>query len=75
MKRDYRVSHYPQIPCKPFQIVVDTMEEAKLIKHTLARYDLFLMENKHRFDYANMAVIEEYDEEEKDWLSVDEDET
>lgn len=70
-----RVCHFPQIPCKPFIIEVKTLEEAKLLFDVLANYDLFQFENKIKPDYANATVLEEYNEEEQEWLSWYDDKT
>lgn len=75
MNKKLRVSHFPQIPCKPFNIEVKNMEEAKLLYDVLANYDLFQLENNIKPDYANMTVVEEYDEEYQDWLSWVDEET
>ena len=70
-----RVVHYPQVPCKPFIVGVETLEEAKKICDTLANYDLFQYENKIKPDYTNATVVEEYDEDEMEWVSWLDDET
>lgn len=63
-----RVSHFPQIPCKPYQVEVNSLEEAFIISQTLAYYDLFLLANNHRVDYANTTVVEMFDEQENEWF-------
>lgn len=69
-----RVCHYPQIPCKPFIVKVASLEEAKKIMDTLADYDFFQYRNNIKPDYSNSTVLEQWDEEEKDWLCwMDED--
>lgn len=70
-----RVAHYPQIPCKPFIVEVESLKEAKKMYDTLANYDLFQFNNRIKPDYANMTVIEEFDEEELEWMSWIDDET
>lgn len=75
MNKKLRVSHYPQIPCKPFIVEVKNLEEAKLIYDTLANYDLFQFNNRIKPDYANATIVEEYDEEEQEWISWCDDET
>lgn len=54
-----RVSHFPQVPCKEFNVEVSSIEEAKKIMDVLAEYDLFQYENRIKGDYANMTVFEE----------------
>lgn len=75
MNKKLRVSHYPQVPCKPFMVEVKDLEEARKIYNMLADYDLFQYENRIKPDYANATVIEEFDEEEKDWISWCDEET
>lgn len=70
-----RVSHFPQIPCKAFIVEVEDLKQAKKIMDILANYDLFQYENKIKPDYCNTTVLEEFDEEEQEWLSWCDDET
>jgi len=70
-----RVCHFPQIPCEPFIIKVSSLEEAKLLFDVLANYDSFQYSHKIKPDYANMTVLEEFDEEEKEWVSWIDEET
>jgi len=75
MEKKLRVSHYPQVPCKPFIVEVKNLEEAKLISDTLANYDLFQYENRIKPDYANATVIEQWDADEEEWISWFDEET
>jgi hypothetical protein len=70
-----RLSHFPQIPCKPFIVEVVSLEEAKKIMDVLANYDLFQYENRIKSDYCNSTILEYWDEEEQDWLSWSDEET
>lgn len=70
-----RVAHFPQVPCEPFTVDVDSPKEGLLVINALANYDLFLHQEGHREDYANASFLEEYDEEEKEWFSWFDDET
>jgi hypothetical protein len=70
-----RICHYPQIPCEPFIVKVESLEEADKIMNTLANYDLFQYENKIKPDYSNMAILEQWDEEEQEWCDWCDDET
>ncbi|WP_144498173.1 hypothetical protein [Bacillus pumilus] len=70
-----RVAHIPQVPMKAFHVEVKNLEEAKLIYDTLGSYDLFQFENNIKPDYANATFIEEFDEEENEWVSWFDDET
>jgi hypothetical protein len=63
-----RVAHYPQFPCDAFYVDVSSIEEAKKIMDTLAYYDLFQYNNRIKPDYANMTILEEWNEEENEWL-------
>lgn len=54
---------------KHFFVEVKDLEEAKLIFNTLANYDLFQYKNHIKPDYSNATVLEEYDEEDKEWVS------
>jgi hypothetical protein len=57
-----RVSHYPQIPCKPFIVEVKDEEQALLIRETLANQHLFLFDNNMILDYSNVITVEMWDE-------------
>lgn len=70
-----RICHYPQIPCEPFIVEVESLEEAHKIMNILANYDLFQYENKIKPDYSNMTILEQWDEEEQDWYDWCDDET
>lgn len=63
IKNKLRVSHYPQIPCKPFQVEVQNEREAYLIRETLANQHLFLFNNNFIPDYCNVIVVEMLEEE------------
>lgn len=67
--KQLRVVHYPQVPCKPFIVDVKNLEEAKKISNTLARYDSFQYENSIKPDYASTTEVQEFDTDEKEWLS------
>lgn len=70
-----RVSHFPQVPCKPFVTEVKDLNQAKLLCDTLANYDLFQFNNRIKPDYANATVVEMWDEEEQEWVSWFDEET
>ena len=57
-----RVSHFPQIPCKPFIVEVKDEEQAYLIRETLANQHLFLFDNNFIPDYSNVITVEMWDE-------------
>lgn len=73
MKR-LRVCHFPQIPCKPFIVEVQDIEQSKLLCDVLANYDLFQFDNRIKPDYANMTVVEQWNEEDQEqeaWYDED----
>lgn len=55
-----RVWHIPQIPGTPFQVVVGTLMEAKLLLNTLADYDNFQLLHKIKPDFSNVQGLEVY---------------
>ena len=58
-----RVCHYPQVPCDPFRVGVNSEWEAYLIVETLAKQHLWLYENKMIPDYCNAIIVEMWDTE------------
>ena len=63
VNKKLRVSHYAQVPCKPFQVDVKDEYEAKKIIDTLALQHLFLFEQKIIPDYANVITLSMWEEE------------
>jgi hypothetical protein len=62
----------PQVPMTtPFEVQVDTMEEAALLIRVLAEYDKFKFERRIKPDYANtggvMELVDGDDEGESGW--------
>jgi len=47
----------PQVPMKPFTVDVENIDEAILILKTLARYDLFQLENNIKPDFSNAGGL------------------
>lgn len=64
-----RIAHFPQIPCDPFYVDVSSIEDAYEKMKMLADYDAFQYEKRIKPDYANMTLLEEYDENEAEWMS------
>jgi hypothetical protein len=64
-----RVSHFPQIPCEPFEVEVTSVEEGVKIMKVLAQYDIFQFEQKIKPDYSNATVLCKFDEEENEWVN------
>lgn len=63
IKNKLRVSHFPQIPCKPFIVEVKNEREAYLIYQTIANQHLFLFEGNFIPDYSNVICVEMWDDE------------
>jgi len=62
-----RIYWFPNIPCKAFHFPVNTLEEAVAVNNALANYDLFLLEHRHRRDYANAGGLEIWNPDEEEW--------
>jgi hypothetical protein len=79
-KPELRLCWYPQMPCKPFISTASSAKEIKILRETLANYDLFQFENQIKPDYCNMGVVERFDPEDTEdspegtWVEVDDDE-
>jgi Superinfection exclusion gene product 17 len=56
----------PQVPGKPFRVVVDTVYEAKQVYGLPAEYDLFQFKHNIKPDYSNAGGLEEFVEGE--WM-------
>lgn len=65
--KQLRISHFPQIPCGPFQYVINNEFEAYHVVNALALQHLWLFENDFIPDYANVINVEIYNEKEKEW--------
>lgn len=61
-----RVSHYPQVPCKPFIIEVKDEEQAAIVVKTMALQHLFLYDNNFIPDYCNAILVEMF--EDGEWV-------
>lgn len=68
-KNALRIAHFPQVPCRPFTVNVKDVQEAIKVYDILCNYDLFQLQNRIKGDYANMCILEEFDQEEQEWLS------
>lgn len=60
-KGDLRVWHIPQVPMQAFHVDVRSADEARKIIETLAKYDLFQLENRIKPDYSNASGLEIFD--------------
>ena len=54
---DLQVWWIPQVPVKPFEVSVSSVEEARKILTTLADYDIFQFENDIKPDYCNAGGL------------------
>ena len=61
-----RVWHIPQVPGKPFYVVVDTPLEAQRVLIVLALYDLFQIKERIKPHYYNASGLEQYVEDDGD---------
>jgi hypothetical protein len=68
-----RVYWLPQIPCKPFRVPVESVEQAVFLMRTLADYDRFQLEHWIKPDYSSLGGLEVWDEAEQDWLEWEND--
>lgn len=58
----------PQIPMKPFTVLIDSFEVAKALLESLAKYDLFCLENNIKPDYSNTGGVMVFEDGEwTDW--------
>jgi len=73
--KQLRVLHFPQVPCDPFKVSVESLDEAKKVMDMLADYDLFQFEHKIKPDYANTTILEELDEVHREWVCWGDEET
>lgn len=67
-----RVWWIPQVPMKPFHAHVASTGEAALVLKTLARYDLFQLENNIKPDFCNAGGLEVFEDGDWcEWYSAD----
>jgi hypothetical protein len=62
VEKQLRVWWIPQVPMKAFRVDVKTIDEAKLLLDTLAKYDIFQFENKVKPDFANAGGLEMFED-------------
>lgn len=51
----------PQVPGKPFVVLLNSFAQAKVLLDALAQYDLFQLANNVKPDYSNAGGLEIYD--------------
>ncbi len=66
-KGDLRIWWIPQVPMNPFHMEVNSITEGKLLLETLAKYDLFQLENNIKPDFANAGGLEIYEGDDEGW--------
>lgn len=70
---DLKVWWIPQVPGRPFEVLVDSVKEAALLLDSLARYDIFQLAQKIKPDFSNAGGLVVFDEEEWiDWEDQEE---
>ena len=75
---DLRVWWIPQVPMEAFYVPIKNIDEAKLLIHTLADYDIFQFKNNIKPDYSNTGGLQKYngteweEYEDDDERSIDE---
>ena len=47
----------PQVPMKPFEVLLDSFVAAKVLLESLANYDLFQLEQRIKPDYCNTGGL------------------
>lgn len=50
---DLKLLHFPQIPCIPFEIEVESVQQAISFINLLSKYDEFQYKNKIKPDYSS----------------------
>jgi hypothetical protein len=69
---DLRVWWIPQVPMKPFRQDVSSVAEGKLLVDTLAKYDIFQLENRIKPEYCNAGGLEVFtDGDWSEWEDAD----
>jgi hypothetical protein len=63
---DLQVWWIPQVPMKPFEVDVSSVEEGAKIMGVLAKYDLFQYKNNIKPDYANAGGLRRWCEDDGD---------
>lgn len=68
----FRVWWIPQIPGKPFEVLVTTYAAGIALCDVLADYDIFQYENRIKPDYANAGGVQGLEATTGDWVDIDE---
>lgn len=62
-----KVSHFPQVPCKSFEVEVPNEQIAYMLDEVLAQQHIFLYNNQIIPDYSNVIIVEMWNENEQEW--------
>ena len=65
---DMKVWWIPQVPMKPFEVSISSVEEGVKILNVLADYDAFQFENKIKPDYANAGGLMVWELDDNEWV-------
>lgn len=69
---DLKVWWIPQVPGKPFEVPVATIDEAKKLLDVLAKYDDFQFANRIKPDYCNVGGLVVFEDGAwLDWTDAD----
>lgn len=71
-EQQLKVWWIPQVPGKSFEVPVASIDEAKLLLRTLARYDQFQLDHDIKGDYCNAGGLQVF--EDGDWFDWEDDE-
>jgi hypothetical protein len=62
-----RVYHQSNVPCEPFYVSVENIEQAILILNVLANYDLYLQDLYLGKEFSNCQGLEQFNEDSQEW--------
>lgn len=74
MNKKLKVWWIPQVPMKPFEVGVESVEEGAKLLRTLADYDAFQFANRIKPDYCNTGGLMQLDDD-GEWTDWCDDET
>jgi hypothetical protein len=70
--KKYRAWYIPQVPGKAFEVETDSLAEAVRIENMLVDFSIFEYDNRIKPDYADAGGVDEWDEEDGEWYTLDE---
>lgn len=74
MSKQLKVWWIPQVPMRPFEVPVSTVQEGVKLMKALADYDAFQFENLIKPDYCNAGGLMQLDDD-GEWTDWVDDET